>query len=70
MGSYTWEVIFPCDIVKLLIPPPTHISLFIALTCYMDNQTPGYKSWSSLPMAGHAYMLKKPYQQVCHENVQ
>ena len=31
----------------------------------MENLNPGYKSWSSLSIGGHAYMTKtKTYQQV------
>ena len=29
----------------------------------MENLNPGYKSWSSLSIGGHAYVLKKTYQQ-------
>ena len=29
------------------------------------DHIPGYKSWSSFPLAGHAYLLRKPYQQAC-----
>ena len=33
------------------------------------DHIPGYKSWSSYMIGGHAVTLKKPYQEVCSNKV-